>query len=84
MIVLNCVQANMSHPLSEFLELKKTLYNLDKSTGKTAKLVIERDQIIQQQRVRIEQLELEVKRLSEKNLVSDGWPTLKCFQGSHH
>lgn len=74
----------MSHPLSEFLELKKTLYNLDKSTGKTAKLVIERDQIIQQQRVRIEQLELEVKRLSEKNLVSDGWPTLKCFQGSHH
>ena len=74
----------MSHHLSEFLELKKTLYNLDKSTGKTAKLVIERDQIIQQQRVRIEQLELEVKRLSEKNLVSAGWPTLKCFQGSHH
>ena len=72
----------MSHHLSEFLELKKTLYNLDKSTGKTAKLVIERDQIIQQQRVRIEQLELEVKRLSEKNLVSAGWRPLLSMDSS--
>jgi len=65
----------MSRPLSELLELKKTLFKLDKSSEQTSKLVIERDKIIEQQKVRIEQLENEVKRLSEMNLVS-GWPIL--------
>jgi len=60
----------MNESSSALLKLKQSMFDVNANTMKTAKMIADRDEIIKNQQLRIDQLEQEVKRLTSKNAVN--------------
>lgn len=60
----------MDESLRSMLKLKQSMFDVNENAMMSAKLISERDEIIKNQQLRINQLEQDVKHLTSKNAVS--------------
>jgi hypothetical protein len=57
----------MKDSADKMIELKRAIFDVDAATAKSVQLIVERNELIRTQKLRIEQLEQEVEQLSKKN-----------------
>jgi CRISPR/Cas system-associated endoribonuclease Cas2 len=65
----NEIFSQMSSPANFALMLQQSIFNVDAATMKTAKLLMEKDKVIDEHKLRIEKLERQLDILSKKNEV---------------